>query len=338
MGGGLVLLQALLQSGASRTQKLLIDARLPAHLAAASFGMQVSVIPRSLFSRISALNSLANRARVSDVLLCFNSLPPLRRSLAYVIIYVQAPHFVDNHTGIAYPLLTSMRHVVERLWFKQGIKHCDEVWVQTRSMADALIRTYPDCKVRIVPLVDEALFAGLDAQSPPLPPTNVSSFSFIYPADGVGHKNHIRLLCAWKQLADAGLTPRLILTLTPEELTAAVASAGISLAELPGVVNLGRLHRGAVLDQLRTSTALIFPSLTETFGLPLLEARMLGTPILASERDFVRDVCVPQQTFDPESPQSIAMAVQRFITGKHDVATSFYSAQKFVERLLSCVS
>ena len=44
-----------------------------------------------------------------------------------------------------------------------------------------------------------------------------------------------------------------------------------------------------------------------------MEAAALGVPILASERDFVRDVCVPVERFDPESAVSICRAVRRFL-------------------------
>jgi glycosyltransferase involved in cell wall biosynthesis len=58
---------------------------------------------------------------------------------------------------------------------------------------------------------------------------------------------------------------------------------------------------------------MIFPSILESFGLPLVEASLMGLPIISSELDYVRDVCVPVQTFDPHSPVSIARAVKRFL-------------------------
>jgi glycosyltransferase involved in cell wall biosynthesis len=59
------------------------------------------------------------------------------------------------------------------------------------------------------------------------------------------------------------------------------------------------------------SSVLIYPSLFESFGLPLLEARQVGLPIIAAERDYVRDVVEPVESFDPESSSSIARAVLR---------------------------
>ena len=66
------------------------------------------------------------------------------------------------------------------------------------------------------------------------------------------------------------------------------------------------------MSHYKVSGALIFPSLRESFGLPLVEATKLKVPILASELDFVYDVCQPAETFDPKSPRSIARAVKRF--------------------------
>ena len=66
-------------------------------------------------------------------------------------------------------------------------------------------------------------------------------------------------------------------------------------------------------DLYSVSRALIFPSLNESFGLPLLEAQYLGIPIIASELDYVREVVDPIETFNPQSANSIATAVKRFI-------------------------
>jgi glycosyltransferase involved in cell wall biosynthesis len=338
MGGGLVLLRALLTAAATKTRETLIDSRLTTSTPQATEGATVRVVPRSFFRRLVSLLSLARRAQSTDILLCFNSLPPLLHSKAHVVTYVQAPHFIGSHVGIPYPRMTRLRLALERYWFNRGVRHTDEIWVQTESMANAVLIRHPASVVRVVPLLDDEMSGKLRGSIEQPVSSDASQLSFFYPADGVGHKNHVRLLLAWQQLMYAGLTPRLSLTLLPEEFARAAADADISISELPNVENLGRISREAVLARIAASSALIFPSLTETLGLPLLEARMLDKPILAAERDFVRDVCAPRETFDPESPRSIARAVRRFITGRDDVTHDFYSAHEFVSRLLSCAS
>ena len=79
------------------------------------------------------------------------------------------------------------------------------------------------------------------------------------------------------------------------------------------IINLGWLPHSEVLLKYEVSGALIFPSLRESFGLPLVEARKFNIPILASELDYVYDVCEPEETFDPASPRSVARAVKRFL-------------------------
>lgn len=67
------------------------------------------------------------------------------------------------------------------------------------------------------------------------------------------------------------------------------------------IINLGKISQKKLYEQYEKVSALIYPSYTESFGLPLVEASRLNLPILAPELDYVRDVCFPTQTFDPKS-------------------------------------
>ncbi|OZA76460.1 glycosyltransferase [Polynucleobacter sp. 39-46-10] len=334
-GGGLVLLRALIRDLDPSLKISALDSRVKLDQYFPLPSGEVDYIPRSFVARILSLNKLAKLALAGDTLLCFNSLPPLRKSKGRVIVFVQAPHFVGTHRGIRYSLLTAIRLQVEIIWFKLGIKNSNEIWVQTRGMHEALRVRYPTITVKIVPLVDEELASKMSIL--PVLETkksiNDSEFAFFYPADAVGHKNHENLLRAWALLAKAGRTPKLFLTLQAAEMAWLWKRAALGGDDLNAIINLGWLTRAGVLQQLKNSSALIFPSLAETFGLPLLEARALGIPVVASERDFVRDVCAPAQTFDPESPRSIAMAILRFMDGSGPLTTQYYSAPDFVAEL-----
>jgi glycosyltransferase involved in cell wall biosynthesis len=332
-GGGLVLLEALLPAVRGELRAIALDARLQARAPALDGVVECRWVPRSFFARWSALRELCARARTQDVLFCFNSLPPLTRARCRVVNYVHAPHFADLHRGIRYSWITRLRIFVERAWFRRGVRHCDEIWVQTDAMARALRSLFPAAKVVIVPFVDDALLATL----PPASPATVhdgSGFTFFYPADTVGHKNHGNLLAAWVLLAREGFTPALALTVDAAELGMLSARAGVAPSALHNVQALGRLPRADVLQRLRASSALLFPSLAETFGIPLIEATAAGVPVLAPERDFVRDVCIPRESFDPSSPRSIADAVRRFI-GAPRTPDAFVSARQVAAKLLA---
>lgn len=337
LGGGLVLLQALVRGLGASLQDALMDERtrgsLPLPAAA-----RVTWLARNPLARCLRLARQAARMGPDDVLFCFNSMPPLVKPAGRVVNYVHAPYIVGDGLQVRYRGIAAARQALERLWFRAGVRNCDEVWVQTATMARAMRAAHPGVKVLVVPLLDDELAAVLARAACAEPAgaarPDYAAHSFFYPADGVSHKNHATLLQAWALLADAGLFPKLQLTLRPPEWEAAVRASGASSGQLAAVENAGRLPREQVLQRLQASSALIFPSRAETFGLPMVEASALGVPVLASERDFVRDVCTPAQAFDPASAASIAAAVRRFVEGPRPPEATYYTATDVVRRLL----
>jgi glycosyltransferase involved in cell wall biosynthesis len=99
------------------------------------------------------------------------------------------------------------------------------------------------------------------------------------------------------------------------------------------VYNLGVLPREQVLELYKCAGALIFPSTSESFGLPLVGAAACGPPIVVEELDYVRNVVTPVETFDPESPLSIARMVRRFL-GCPETPGPLMTTSEFLERIL----
>ena len=78
---------------------------------------------------------------------------------------------------------------------------------------------------------------------------------------------------------------------------------------LPGFVS------DAVLQLLYQSTDLfVFPSLYEGYGLPVAEALACGARTIGSGTSSVRELLVPEATFDPASDDAIAAAIERALT------------------------
>ncbi|WP_144759770.1 glycosyltransferase family 1 protein [Curtobacterium sp. 9128] len=89
-------------------------------------------------------------------------------------------------------------------------------------------------------------------------------------------------------------------------------------ARLSGLAGEGAVvfHDGAsdaeYLDTLRSATALVTASYDEGFGIPLVEAMGVGTPVAVSDIPIFREIGGDAaEYFDPASPSAVAAAVRR---------------------------
>lgn len=83
----------------------------------------------------------------------------------------------------------------------------------------------------------------------------------------------------------------------------------------PFVKLTGYLTRTQLAVLYRHALCLVFPSLYEGFGFPILEAMALGTPVITSTVSSMPEVAGNAAVLvDPRSPQAIAAAMQRVIT------------------------
>ena len=74
---------------------------------------------------------------------------------------------------------------------------------------------------------------------------------------------------------------------------------------------------------------MIFPSFYESFGLPLIEARQANLPILASDLEYVHEICAPVATFDPTLAESIAEQVVAWIRSIQDTVALVPAGPEF---------
>jgi glycosyltransferase involved in cell wall biosynthesis len=83
-----------------------------------------------------------------------------------------------------------------------------------------------------------------------------------------------------------------------------------------GVVftELGQISHDAVVEAYRRCDFVIFASLYEGFGLPILEAQATGRPVITSNRSSMPEVAGEGALFvDPESVVSIRSAVDSLL-------------------------
>ena len=314
-GGGKTLLAALLGITQFNAVFLVTDSRM-------TFAVEPKVahwrkVTPSVQARLQTEFWLSKIATKDDVVLCFGNLPPIFKSRARVVVFLHNRYLVSGMSLTGLSLRTRTRLRLERLWFRHFSRNVDEFLVQTPSMKSALERTLgvacntaSSVAINIKPVVDS--MAGY-ARRGEASRAVFSGSDFVYVASGDAHKNHRHLIDAWCLLAQEGFFPSLVLTID----SGSFADLCNWITEQSRVFklrisNLGVIGTQEVAELYASSGALIYPSVFESFGLPLIEARQVGLPIIASEMDYVRDILDPADTFDPTSPTSIARAVKRF--------------------------
>ena len=80
------------------------------------------------------------------------------------------------------------------------------------------------------------------------------------------------------------------------------------------VIRIGFLERLSQLAIIKGAAALCFPSLAEGFGLPVLEAMSLGTPVITSDKPALKELVGDAAlTVNPYSTVSIAAAIRNVV-------------------------
>src|SRR5690348_10122630 len=82
------------------------------------------------------------------------------------------------------------------------------------------------------------------------------------------------------------------------------------LCKRTGAIGLGYLGGRALKSAYQLATVLVTPSLVESGNLILTEAMAMGTPIVAANRAYARDLCGDAAVyFNPDQPAELAAAV-----------------------------
>lgn len=184
---------------------------------------------------------------------------------------------------------------------KKSIKKADKTVVQTKWIRDAVIEAtnIPPQKIINVfpPQEDYTEFKSNNS---------FQINNFFYPATKNSYKNHKCIYDACSILNEKGIIDYNILLTIEDEINKENISC------------LGEIPFEQVMEKYNTST-LIFPSFIETVGLPLIEARQMGTLILAADCPFSREALDGYHNsyfFDPFKPKQLADLIEKVVTGQ----------------------
>ncbi len=205
-----------------------------------------------------------------------------------------------------------------RMFFGLGVRKARLLICVSEHTRTELLRRYrvdPDRCVVVHNSLDPA-FAGQAADPATAPVTAPAPTAddpyFLVVGTIEERKNVLRLAEAFARCREAGLTSRMVVCGKPGHgadafLRRIQAPDLLGAVEVMGGVDdqeLRRLYEGAV--------GLLFPSLEEGFGLPILEAMQMGTPVLTSNVSATAEVAGDAALLiDPHDTDSIQAGIMR---------------------------
>jgi len=297
-GGGAVLLQYLIEKILAHPQKddffFLLDPRFERP---ATLEKNYTVINNKMRDRI--LFYKQHRNSYSKVFCFANTPPPVKLNVpVYTYFHNQKLTEAPKQQFNPKYLKLYLKYLVIRFFNR----NTDYYIVQTPHMVKELTGTgLKDAAHCLqIPFYDDRKYIGGHK-----PFNERVKDEFVFISNPSPQKNHPTLLDAWAYLLEKGYTPKLHVT---------IDDTGPQLIQRMGELNTkgARIVNHVYVDPRElyfTCPYLIFPSVTESFGLPLIEAVDSGMKVIASNLPYVHDVIVPSLTFDPLDKVSIADAV-----------------------------
>ena len=162
---------------------------------------------------------------------------------------------------------------------------------------------------------------------------------FFYPADGSSQKNHIYLFKTWeKYFLKYNYSPTLYLTIDEQKypfLFQKIKSyQNIGL----NIVNLGHLNYKEVINYYSSSKYVLFPSLTESFGLPLLEACIYNCKIIAANVDYVHEIIEPSITFNLNKEDDLVEIIHNSINNDNFLKYPIMKIKNNIKELINTIN
>jgi glycosyltransferase involved in cell wall biosynthesis len=237
------------------------------------------------------------RAHGVDVLHSLGYVAPLRLQCPSVVTVHDVHHLAHGRLRDWHRRLLLGRIV------RRSVRGAAAVIADSRFMRDAIAAAYgmPAREIDVVPLAPNPALNG----GAPLPegaaPAPVSVGPYLLAFGGVTPNKNL------EGLLRAFALSRLRYGVRQDLVVVGHLPESLRISDSAGVVATGYLDEARLASVLAKAEALVFPSLYEGFGLPVLEAMAAGVPVICSRVTAIPEVAGDAAVyFDPRDVEDMA--------------------------------
>jgi len=181
----------------------------------------------------------------------------------------------------------------------------DRIITVSEFARDEVVNVYPTAAGKTT-----AIYNGVTPRDPTdvEPVNSLSPGQFLLFVGSVNpRKNLSGLLRAYRQYRQQTDDPRSLVLVGPDD----DVFASTNLPAVNGVRRLGYTSEAKLTWLYDRAALLVFPSLYEGFGLPILEAMSAGTPVVTSDRGAMAEIADDAaHLVDPTESTAIASGIQ----------------------------
>jgi glycosyltransferase involved in cell wall biosynthesis len=275
------------------------------------------------------------------VLYCSGSFSPLIKTVPTVALLRNAIYFDGEFLKRERPLQRLLLRLQGAL-IARGARSCLAVQYPSRSMRGLVESRYPELAalgfVNQYGVDRRFTDAGGYAQPGPSPEKD-SPKTFLYVMNYTLQKNVGFLLKALALAKKDGLRVRVVITSWLDSGPASCWPRDRALIDEHDLIGSGYLvpvgpkHGDDLIELYHSVDACIFPSICESFGHPLVEAMVIGKPLICADRPYAREICREYAEYvDPERPEDLLQLWRDW------PADSLHSSSALREELLQKLS
>lgn len=223
--------------------------------------------------------------------------------------------------------------------FSRAVRRSRKILVPSAYTAKELQSVFPEVQTKIIVTGEHVKdFSRLSGDPAILEKNNIVAPYLLYVGSAYPHKNLKRLLEAFALFRTTHKTFTLVLAGRQDQFYADLKIWAEAKLLLFGVQFVGAVDDAELGTLYRHASLFVYPSLTEGYGLPPLEALSVGTRSVVSLRGSLPEVLENRAVYaDPLNIQDIAAKIEIALSlPKFEIAQTISAAKLFSDIMRHC--
>ena len=261
---------------------------------------------RNVIVMTSKLSKIILFFKLFENAIYFGNLPPIRKSKNSLVYFHNTYLLMSLRKMFSTnsEFINKIMDLVKQIYIKIFAKNVDFIVCQTEVVSKQIKKKFLYENIKILPFYKKCERMDVEKQ-----------FDYCYISLAHPHKNHKKFFDALKILEQKKLPLSFAVTIELDKQYLIKMIEEINKNDIIKIINFGTISKEKVCKLYAQSKCLIFPSLEESFGLPLIEAVDIGLDVISSDLDYVYQVIDPSLTFNPNDAQSIADTIEKYKEG-----------------------